>query len=72
MLVFNRKPGSALEISIDGARVFAFVDFSARRVMVPVTNGVNRPTIIQALTQYWPTCTTIEWPEDLDVMEVRV
>lgn len=72
MVIFDRQAGNGLHIIIDNASVWAFADFTARRVMVPFTDGAPHSRIIQALSEYWPTCTTIEWPEDLETSTLEV
>ena len=64
---FERMPGTGLRMQAGGGWAWAFVDWQDNVIMVPVVQDIDRGVIEDALNDYWPTITTIIWPEDLDV-----
>jgi len=68
---FERMPGSGLRMRAGGGWAWAFVDWQDNVIKVPVIQDVGRGLIEKALSVYWPTITTILWPDDLDVLVPR-
>jgi hypothetical protein len=69
---FERMPSSGLRMQAGGGWAWALVDWQDNLIMVPVIQDIDRNVIEDALNVYWPTITTILWPEDLDVDSLEV